>query len=173
MRLLLLTLLFLALAASADIYRWTDEQGNTVFGDTPPEGVEAQPVRLREPTVTPAMPEAREILERRPAPDTGEPARPYERLRIASPGDDEPVRANDGNFSVRVDIRPDLLTDRGHELRLLMDGDTVQTGQRPVFDLVNVDRGTHRLQVQVLNRSGEVIQESDPVVFHLLRHHIN
>jgi hypothetical protein len=54
-----------------------------------------------------------------------------------------------------------------------MDGDTVQTGQRPVFDLVNVDRGTHRLQVQVLNRSGEVIQESDPVVFHLLRHHIN
>lgn len=170
MRYLLLPLLLLTFAASADIYRWTDADGNTVFGDNPPEGVDAQRIHVREPMTTPALRDAREILQRGRG-DEEESRPPYERMSIASPGDDEPVRANDGNFQVRVDIHPEL--DRGHRLRLIMDGDTIQTTESTAFQLTNVDRGTHRIQVQVLDRDDQVIQESDPVVFHLLRHHIN
>jgi hypothetical protein len=173
MRLILLPLLLLAAAsiASADIYRWTDAEGNVVFGDRPPEDVEAERIQVRPPMTTPAMPEAQDVLERareeRGAPPS---AAPYEALRITSPGDDEPVRANDGNFPVHVEIRPELR--RGHLLRLIMDGAPVDTQERPRFDLVNVDRGTHRIQVQVLDRNGRVVQESAVVEFHVLRHHI-
>jgi hypothetical protein len=172
MRLILLPLLFLAFAASADIYRWTDAEGNVVFGDNPPEGVQAERIQLRQPMTTPAMPQARDILERGRETANGIPASPYERLRIASPGDDEPVRANDGNFTITVDINPELRTQAGHRLRLILDGSPVGTSDRPSFEMRNIDRGTHRIQVQVLDRDEQVIQESGTVQFHLLRHHI-
>jgi hypothetical protein len=174
MRLILLPLLFLAVAAtaaSADVYRWTDAEGNVVFGDQPPEGAEAERIEVLPPMTTPAMPEARDILEWDPADRRAPPpAEPYELLRILSPRHDEPVRANDGNIQVHVEIRPELR--RGHELRLIMDGVAVSTRDRPRFDLVNVNRGTHQIWVQVLDREGEVMQESDIVAFHLLRHHL-
>lgn len=173
MRHVLFLLLLIAPAVlSADVYRWTDPDGNVVFGDNPPEGVDARRIQVREPMTTPAMPQARDILERGRGNEGSAPARPYEQLRITSPGNDEPVRANNGNFSVHVEIRPELRAGRGHRLRLVMDGETMATHDQPRFDLVNVDRGTHRIQVQVLDRNDRVIQESDSVEFHLLRHHI-
>jgi hypothetical protein len=174
MRFIILSLLFIAFtAAAADIYRWVDEDGSVVFGDDPPEGVNAERIHVREPMTTPALRDAREILERGGDVTGEDNTAPYEQLAIASPGDNEPVRANAGNFSVQVDIRPDLQTDRGHRLRLVMDGAGIQTGDRTTFDLTNVDRGTHRILVQVLDREDQVIQESGTVEFHLLRHHIN
>lgn len=40
----LLVALIIALPASAEIYRWTGENGETHFGSTPPTGVDAKPV---------------------------------------------------------------------------------------------------------------------------------
>jgi len=173
MRLLFISLLFLAFAASADIYRWTDHEGNTAFGDNPPEGVDARPVHVQPPTTVPALPDAREILQR--GQDSGETdttTQPYERLRIASPGDDEAVRANNGNFTVSVEIAPELRRERGHRLRLMLDGSAHSTSESPRFALENIDRGTHRLSVQVVDNSDSVLQESVTVEFHLLRHRI-
>ncbi len=174
MRLTFIPLLLLALTASAhaDVYRWTDVEGNVVFGDNPPEGVQAERIQLRQPMTTPAMPQAREMLERGRETRDETPATPYEHLRIASPGDDEPVRANDGNFTISVEIHPELRTQSGHRLRLIMDGSPVGTSDRPHFEMRNVDRGTHQIRVQVLDREERVIQESDSIQFHLLRHHI-
>lgn len=42
--LLVLPAIALALPASAEIYRWTDDTGETHFGANPPAGVEAEPV---------------------------------------------------------------------------------------------------------------------------------
>ena len=44
-----------ALPASAALYKWTDENGRTVYGDTPPAGVKAEKVNA--PT-SPANPNA-------------------------------------------------------------------------------------------------------------------
>ncbi|MFN2349471.1 MAG: DUF4124 domain-containing protein [Thioalkalivibrio sp.] len=173
MRLILLPLLLLAFAASADIYRWTDAEGNTVFGDNPPEGVDARPVHVQPPTTVPALRDARGILERGQENSESESAsQRYERLRIASPGDDEAVRANNGNFTVSVEIVPALRSERGHRLRLILDGSTHSTSESPRFALENIDRGTHRISVQVLDNSDSVLQESETVEFHLLRHRI-
>ena len=43
-QLLLLAALTIALPAGAEIYRWTNEAGETSFGPNPPAGVEAEPV---------------------------------------------------------------------------------------------------------------------------------
>lgn len=44
-----------ALPAAAALYKWNDENGRVVYGDTPPPGVKAERVN---PTVTPADPNA-------------------------------------------------------------------------------------------------------------------
>lgn len=36
------------------IYRWRDEDGELVYGDSPPPGVDAEPVENADPTVVPA-----------------------------------------------------------------------------------------------------------------------
>jgi len=38
--------------------------------------------------------------------------------------------------------------------------------------LGNVDRGTHTISLRIVDRAGNVLIQSDPVTFHLLRHSI-
>jgi hypothetical protein len=49
------TLAFAALPAAAALYKWNDENGRVVYGDTPPPGVKAERVN---PSVAPADPNA-------------------------------------------------------------------------------------------------------------------
>jgi hypothetical protein len=55
LRLAVCALLFAALPAAAVLYKWTDEKGGVVYGDTPPPGVKAERVSA---SVTPADPSA-------------------------------------------------------------------------------------------------------------------
>jgi len=54
-RLAVCALLFAALPAGAALYKWTDEKGGVVYGDTPPPGVKAERVSAG---VAPADPNA-------------------------------------------------------------------------------------------------------------------
>jgi hypothetical protein len=45
---LLLFAFFLADPSGAQIYKWTDEKGNIQFGDSPPDGVDAESLEIRE-----------------------------------------------------------------------------------------------------------------------------
>ena len=42
------------LATAAEIYRWTDETGNTHYSENPPQGVDAQPMNIQTRTPEPA-----------------------------------------------------------------------------------------------------------------------
>lgn len=44
-------LLILPLAVSAEIYKWTDSSGNTIFSNSPPSGVKTQKMKIREERV--------------------------------------------------------------------------------------------------------------------------
>ena len=55
LRLAVCALLFAALPAAAALYKWTDEKGGVVYGDTPPPGVKAERVSA---AVAPADPNA-------------------------------------------------------------------------------------------------------------------
>jgi hypothetical protein len=49
----LLALALAALPATAALYKWTDENGRTVYGDTPPAGVKVEKVTTATPPADP------------------------------------------------------------------------------------------------------------------------
>ena len=93
----------------------------------------------------------------------------YTGADILSPAADEGVRANAGEIWVQTRITPALR--KGHQVRLLLDGLPYGQAQKsPRFHLVGLDRGTHALQVQVVDAAGRVVFAGVPGTFHLLRH---
>jgi hypothetical protein len=162
----LFILLLIALPAAAQIYKYTDANGNTAYSNQPPDGVKAQPVELPplnsvEPQATPA-----------PAPQTSrgqKAASAYEVLELTGLPTTEALRANNGTFTVNVLIKPRL--QGPHLFRLVLDDQPYgQPGNVPILQLVNIDRGLHTLAVQVID--GEtVIQQSPSVTFTVQRVH--
>ena len=164
MRLLTACLLCtLALPAMAQIYKYTDTNGNTVFTNQPPEGQSTEAVNLPPTNTVEAQKPA--VIEKPSDPQTTGPA--YKALALTDIPTDEALRANNGTFSVGVQIEPRLMP--GHTLRLLLDGQPYgQPSNVPRLQVINADRGEHSLAVEVL--SGErQIQQSTPVTFTVQR----
>lgn len=161
-------LLALALPGSAQIYKYTDSNGNTVFTNQPPDGAAVESVTLP-PTNTVEM-----QTPSLPASDTrssDQDAAAYNRLQLSGIPDDEALRANNGTFVVGVDIQPRLRS--GHRLRLLLDGQPYgQPSNVPSLQLTNVDRGEHSLAVEVL-QGDSVVQRSPSVTFTVQRISLN
>lgn len=159
------TMLLWALAplAQADVYTYTDAQGNQVFTDQPHKG--AKRVQL--------PPSNRVTLPPPPAPPP--PARTpprkaihYEMLRILAPAPDTAISQASGNVVVTVTSEPALQPGDGY--RLVLDGSSVGEPQSsPVLEMSNVDRGTHQLGVEIVAPDGIVIERTPPQPFHLQR----
>lgn len=162
----LFILLLIALPASAQIYKYNDASGNTVYSDHAPDGVQPQPMEL--PPLNSVQPQA----PRAPSSDTTSPAparNAYEVLELTGLPTEEALRANNGTFTVNVLIKPRLQAP--HQLRLVLDDEPYgQPSNVPILQLVNVDRGEHRLAVQVIDGEA-IIQQSPPVVFTVQRVH--
>lgn len=166
-RTFLYILLLTALPADAQIYKYTDANGNTVYSDHSPDGVQAQPVEL--PPLNRVEPQAPSAP---PAPvsDNRESQRnAYDILELAGLPTEEALRANNGTFTVNVLIKPRLQPP--HQLRLVLDDEPYgQPSNVPILQLVNVDRGEHRLAVQVIDGQ-TIIQQSPPVALSVQRVH--
>jgi hypothetical protein len=161
-------LLSLAFPVMAQIYRYVDADGNTGYSNQPPDGVEAHPIEL------PQLNRAESQLSGEPQPSARasspeQPRTTYEVLKITGLPTTEALRANDGTFTVNVLIKPRL--QGAHRLRLWLDDQPYgQSGNVPVLQLVNIDRGQHRLAVQVID-GDEVVQQSPTVTFTVQRVH--
>ncbi|WP_373387075.1 DUF4124 domain-containing protein [Pseudomonas alcaligenes] len=164
MRLLTACLLCaLALPAAAQIYKYTDANGNTVFTNQPPEGQAAETVELPPTNTVQAQP----VESAAPTAAPAASAQPYGVLALTDLPSEEALRANNGTFSVGVQIDPRLQP--GHSLRLLLDGQPYgQPSNVPRLQLVNVDRGEHSLAVEVLS-GGQSLQRSASVTFTVQR----
>lgn len=159
----------LALPAGAEIYRYTDANGNTVFTNQPPDGVNSQEVKLP-PANTVQSPPA----DAYPTSDSENPSRQatYGQLAITNLPDAEAIRANNGSFTVDIAIDPQLAP--GHQLQLLLDGQPYGSpGTSTRFQVLNADRGEHSLAVAVLDARGAVLQQSDALAFTVQRVNLN
>jgi len=166
-RTLLYILLLIALPAAAQIYKYTDANGNTAYSNQPPDGVQAQPVEL--PPLNRVEPQAPSAPQAPAAEQPQPPRNAYEILELSGLPTDEALRANNGTFTVNVLIKPRLQPP--HQLKLLLDDQPYgQPSNVPVLQLVNIDRGEHRLAVQVIDGQ-TVIQQSPPAVFTVQRVH--
>ncbi|MFJ2539861.1 DUF4124 domain-containing protein [Pseudomonas sp. NPDC087614] len=166
-RFFLSILLLIAVPAAAQIYKYTDANGNTVYSDHSPDGVKAQPVDLPPlNTVEPPSPSAPAA----PTTDNPKPSRnAYDILELAGLPTEEALRANNGTFTVNVLIKPRLQPP--HQFRLVLDDEPYgQPSNVPILQLVNIDRGEHRLAVQVIDGQ-TIIQQSPPVTVTVQRVH--
>lgn len=163
---LMFMLLSLAFPVMAQIYKYTDADGNTAYSNQPPDGVAAQAVELPPlNSVEPQPPSAPpgEAMSRE------QPHSAYEVLELTNLPTTEALRANNGTFTVNVLIKPRL--QGPHLLRLLLDDQPYgQASNVPILQLVNIDRGTHSLAVQVIDGEN-IVQQSPSVTFTVQRVH--
>jgi hypothetical protein len=164
----LFILLLFVLPATAQIYKYTDANGVTAYSNQPPDGVSAQPVDLPPLNSVERQPPG----EAAPAAETArneQPRKAYEVLELTGLPTTEALRANNGTFTANVQIKPRLQSP--HLLRLLLDDQPYgQPANVPILQLVNIDRGEHRLAVQVIDGEN-VVQQSPTVTFTVQRVH--
>ena len=159
-------------SAETTIYRHADAQGITVFVDRP--GTDRHAVEL--PAVNTYAPiESKGAAAAATREDAAAPI--YQSLLISVPGDGETIRRNGGNVRVTGRIEPDLRVDHGAVL--ILDG-SVARGTRHArssaerrgdidFTLAGVARGPHTLRIAIMDQENNILIQSAPVGFHLLR----
>jgi hypothetical protein len=168
MRIALFSLLLIFMApAMAQIYKYTDDKGNTVFTNQPPEGVEADAVDLPPAnTVDIKTPEAPPPLANEQSDERQD--QPYQSLTIGGIPDEQAMRANNGTFVVNAQLNPPLK--QGHKVRFLLDGvPQAEPSSATSLQLTSVDRGTHLLEVEVT--SGEQVVQRATEQFTVQRVH--
>jgi hypothetical protein len=170
---LVLLLLLVALPAVAQIYKYTDANGNTAYSNQPPDGTKTETVNLpplnsvntSPAPIAPAAPTPRQNPQ-----SPGQSTAAYETLQLTDIPSDEALRANNGTFSVGVRIQPRLQT--GHTLQLILDGAPYgQPANVPRLQFTELDRGEHSIAVQVL-QDQRSIQQSQPVNITVQRVHV-
>lgn len=155
-------------ARAADTYRYVDERGNVVYTDQWRPG--AQRVEPAPGGVIPAP----EAVKRRTDADRKTAAQPrprgYDRVEISAPARDETVWDDgEGHLDVAVAVSPGIQT--GHRVRATLDG-SPREGMfaSNTLRLSDMERGTHTLQVEVVDDAGRTLAASEPVVFHYNKH---
>ncbi|MGA4532152.1 DUF4124 domain-containing protein [Ectopseudomonas chengduensis] len=166
MRTLLLCLLFVTQAASAQVYTYIDAEGNRVFTDKP-RSSNAERVMLA-PSNSAQMSQPQPTVRMAPPPAVSKPTVHYQLLRILVPEPDASIHNGSGDMIVTLNSEPGLLP--GHSYRLLLNGEPQgETSRSPVFSLQHVDRGTHQLVAEIIDSAGLIVERTPAQPFHMHR----
>ena len=159
--------LLLATAALADAYTWTDEDGIVHYSDRPHPG--AKVLQLGE-SATRSRPQPTARSSSNNANDVvAQPATGYTNISIASPAAEETLWNIEAVLNVSVALSPALRP--GHQVRVYFDGTPQMVGGTS-FQLTDVYRGVHNLQVEVLDETGKLIIRSRPSRFYVQQNSI-
>ena len=160
----LICLLLAATSVSAQVYRHVDENGNVTFTDQPPEGseqVEIGPTNTAPPPPSNAFPKP-------PPPSPSKETGADYKVSITAPADETIIPRGPGNFTVSASITPSL--QGGHQLQLLMDGAPREEPQSTSsWNLTNVIRGEHSIEVAVVDKKGKQLAKSSPIKVFVFR----
>ena len=151
--------------AAQEAYRWVDDDGVVHYSDTPVEGAER--ILLPAPNVAVTRPTTRGSTTASRAeeqePEEEAPFR-YESIEIVSPAAEETLWNIEGILNVSVALQPGLQP--GHQVRAYFDGQ-VQDVSGTSFQLQEVWRGVHNIQVEVVDETGQLEIRSQPSRFYV------
>lgn len=162
--------------AVAGIYSWTDESGNQMYGDTPPENVAATVIAPPKLTIlegfaTRYKDTSNSEFETSEGPlaktNTSSEESIYTEIKVIAPKSGQAIRANDGDVSVALSLSPKLRS--GDQIVIALDGKEISRGSSRVANLTNLDRGDHSLEVSVVNRAAKTLVTSGVMTFTVLR----
>ena len=162
----ILLVLFVASAAHADAYKWTDRDGVVHYSDRPEPGSErvdlGQATRSRPPTPgatgTSSGDKANNVV-----------AKPfsYTTLEVSAPAPEETLWNIAGILNVSLALSPGLQPN--HEIRVYFDG-VAQTVEGTNFQLQEVYRGVHNIQAEVVDETGKPMIRSLPNRIYVQQH---
>lgn len=168
----LLASLIAAGIAAADAYRWVDEDGVVHYSDRPRDGAER--VDLQDANTVSVRPYARSGNQTaavdEDSDDDAEASARYESLEITSPAAEETLWNIEGVLNVSLSLTPALKP--GHRVRVYFDGEPRMVNGTS-FQLDEVWRGVHNIQVEVLNEAGEMMIRSQPNRFYVQQNTVN
>ena len=150
-------------AAAQEAYRWVDEDGIVHYSDRPSEGAEV--IQLPAPNVAQTRRVPRPLAEpggRKE--EAGQPAAGYSSIEVVSPKAEETLWNIEGVLNVSVALQPDLQP--GHQVRAYFDGQ-MQPVSGTNFQLQEVWRGVHNIQMEVVDATGKVMIRSQPSRFYV------
>ena len=162
---------FLAVFATgvvlAQAYRWVDEDGVVHYSDRPHEGAEEiiLPQSTRPTRTVAALPRPRAVVDEA-AESAGEPEAPfnYEVVEVVAPAPEETLWNIEGVLNVSLRIQPGLRT--GDRVRLYLDGQ-MRPAAGTNFQIQEVYRGVHNIQVEIVDSTGRLMGRSLPNRFYV------
>ena len=157
--------IFVAAVATADVWRWVDDDGVVHFSDTPVEGAERIEVSEASRTTGSRIytPPPQIGADGEAVPEVQEEFR-YESLTIAAPGAEETLWNIEGTINVSLALAPGLQS--GHQVRVYFDGEP-QMVNSTSFTINEVYRGVHNIQAEVLDETGKLMIRSRPNRFYV------
>jgi hypothetical protein len=157
-------------AAAEKIYKVVDEEGNVTFTDTSPNDADAivEPHSILGTNTTPAAATAPENVVKTDQPG----AEASYVTRIVSPANESTTPMGPGDFVVGAEVSPSLVSKL--QLIPLLDGAAVGAPQSvPRWQLTNVFRGAHRLQVVRVRETGAAQSQSTEHTDYVMRPAVN
>ncbi|MGY5451025.1 DUF4124 domain-containing protein [Agarivorans sp. MS3-6] len=151
--------------AANTVYQWVDKDGVTHFSDRPQTGAKELKVDVAPPATNGPL-----VTPRAPLKKAEKPIK-YQ-VSITSPSHEQTIRDNEGKISISASANPVPLNGMGY--KLVLDG--VPQGQITnvgYFQLTNIDRGAHSIQVQLVDSSGKKLASSNPITVFLHRANAN
>lgn len=150
-------------AGAAEIWRWTDANGVVHYSDNPVPGAVRISVNAPKPSGSGPLPA--DIPEVAPREPRQQPFA-YVRCEVASPARDETFHSVQP-VSIALDVEPALQP--GHRIEVQVNG--VRLADWPTnainYTIPEVFRGSHTVQVRVLDAGGAVLCTGQPLTFHL------
>ena len=171
MRSLLIILWLIALPLNAQVYKHIDADGKTHYSSTPLNLTGNSPLELATLNRQPALITTPQVSTQQllPEQEPGQARALYKTLSINELPTDQALRANNGTFALQIKIAPPLQPQ--HRLQWMLDDQAYgQPSSSLDLHLVNIDRGEHRLYVNVLE-GNVVVQQSPALRFYLQRTH--
>jgi hypothetical protein len=164
--------LLLGPQAMAEVYRWVDDKGVVHYGDRAPDA-KTQPAVLPELQVIPAGPKpapvavpAGEGVATAPsAPLQAEP--PKLKISITTPTPEQVFHDTSREVPVRVELGSPL--PEGAVLMYYLDGRAQNAKATREFSatLRDVDRGSHLIDVAIVDASGRQLIRTPPLIVHV------
>lgn len=164
----MLLYLFSSLASTAEmkIYRWVDEKGKVHFSDTAVPGTQEIEVKINNLF---SIEKTEGILNQLPIADKPDDVAIINyQATILTPQEDQTLRSNDGTINIYVSTKPEK--ENTQTLQLYLDGKKLGSPQiSPTMRALNINRGTHQVQVVLLDKNGKELTQTQVVTIHLQR----
>lgn len=155
-----LTCVFALAANAAELYKIVHKDGTVTYTDKPKAGAVLVDLGKTNSVTMPSLNAG--ATQQLPA-KSSNTALPKYGLSILSPAQQETIRNTQGKVTVTGQLEP---IGNG-KFELYLDGALVQTSPAPSFQLMDVVRGEHSVQIKYIHHTGKILASSDPHVFYM------